>query len=112
MKFMGHLFNFMEQSPWKLIIAQLIILLQWTLMVHSAFSTYFVKIYINMLTTMGVIGDKCRIFISLVSDLYCIGPPLCVTGSMHSAALADLIFKSSVNSSDQYNCKYQQILQA
>jgi len=89
MKFIGHLFNFMEQSPWKLIIAQLIILL-----VHPAFSTYFVKIYINMLTAIGVIGDKCRIFISVVSDLYCIGPPLCVTDSMQSAALADLIVNS------------------
>jgi hypothetical protein len=94
MKFMGHLFNFMELSPWKFIIAQLIILLQWTLMVHSAFSTCFLKIYINMLTAIGVIGDKCRIVTSVASDLYCIGTPLRVTDSMHSAALADLIFKS------------------
>jgi len=63
-------------------------------MVHHALSTYFVKIYINKLTVMDVIGDKCRIFTSVVSDLYCIGPPLCVTDSMNSAALAGLIFKS------------------
>jgi len=101
MKFMGHLFNFLEQSPWKLIIAQLIILLQWTLMVHSGFSAYFVKIYSNTLAAMGVTGDKCRIFISVVSDLYCTGPPLRVADSMHSVALADLIFKPQVISSDQ-----------
>jgi hypothetical protein len=48
-------------------------------------------LYEHVLTAMGVIGDKCRIFTSVVSDLYCIGPQLCVTDSMHSAALAAVL---------------------